>query len=640
MNLIDTINLIKNNPLDTISKLTNAELDTILKYVSHKYYNTDTPIISDQLFDIVLDKMLQRDPSYHLNGITINKETTKTNLPIWMGSMTKIKDINKWEKEYSGPYLLSNKLDGLSCLLEYKSKSNIIKLYTRGDGKYGQDISSLIPYLNIPNLDGKDDLLVRGELVISKQNYQLFKEEFNNERNLVSGIVNSKKITTEAVHYLDYVVYQLIELNQLIKPTTQFQMLDKMGFKVVNHQIVEKITNSLLSNYLIDNRENGKYLIDGIIVSNDNLYPTNTSGNPKHSIAFKMVLDDQIAESIVTDVIWTPSKDGYLKPRVRIEPVQLNVKIEYLTGFNGKFILDNNIGIGSVIALRHSGDVIPHITNVIKPTIAKMPDIPYQWNDTNVDVVLTNKDTNKDVVIKKINIFFRQLEVKGISLGIYSKLYEDGYKTIKQLLDITINQLKNINTIEEKSATKIYHQFQKSKEKMTLINLMVGSGIFGRGFGLNRIEYILTNYPNILELELENDDLIKEIAKLDGFSSKTSNQFVDNINNFRVFIKDNNLDIITSIETIIVDNNMENTTIFHNYKIVFSGFRDKEMETFIKNNGGKLVNNISKDTNFLVVKDINKKSGKLDEAKRKEIPIYMIDEFNKKYRLSPIITNN
>ena len=117
MNLIDTINLIKNNPLDTISKLTNAELDTILKYVSHKYYNTDTPIISDQLFDIVLDKMLQRDPSYHLNGITINKETTKTNLPIWMGSMTKIKDINKWEKEYSGPYLLSNKLDGLSCLL-------------------------------------------------------------------------------------------------------------------------------------------------------------------------------------------------------------------------------------------------------------------------------------------------------------------------------------------------------------------------------------------------------------------------------------------------------------------------------------------------------------------------------------------
>ena len=72
---------------------------------------------------------------------------------------------------------------------------------------------------------------------------------------------------------------------------------------------------------------------------------------------------------------------------------------------------------------------------------------------------------------KKINIFFRQLEVKGISLGIYSKLYDSGYTTIKQLLDITIDLLKNINTIEEKSATKIYNEFQKSKEKMTLINL-------------------------------------------------------------------------------------------------------------------------------------------------------------------------
>lgn len=634
MDVITTIKSIQHNPLETISNLSNIEIDRILKYVSHKYYNTDKPIISDELFDIILDKMKERDTNYQLNGISIDKETTKTKLPIWMGSMTKIKDIDKWNKEYSGPYLLSNKLDGLSCLLELKS--NNITLYTRGDGKNGQDISSLLPYLNIPKLDGMGDLLIRGELVISKDNYQLFKEEFNNERNLVSGIVNSKKITTEAVNYIDYVAYQLIVSTELIKPTTQFQMLDKMGFKVVNHLIVEEISNSILSQYLLQERDNGPYLIDGIIVSNDGLYPTNTSGNPKYSVAFKMVLDDQMAESIVTDVIWTPSKDGYLKPRVRIEPVQLSVKIEYLTGFNGKFILDNKIGIGSIIALRHSGDVIPHITKVIKPTIAKMPDMDYQWNDTNVDVVLINKEANKDVVIKKLNIFFRQLEVKGISLGLYSKLYDSGYTTIKQLLDITIDQLKTINTIEEKSATKIYHQFQKSKQKMTLINLMVGSCIFGRGFGLNRIEYIITNYPNIMEWEMDNNQLIEEIEKLDGFSSKTSKQFVDNINHFRDFIKDNHLDIITNIETIMVyDSNktIENTTIFNNYKIVFSGFRDKEMETFIKNNGGKLVNNVSKDTDFLVVKDKEKKSGKLDEAINKEIPIYLIDEFNTKYRL-------
>ena len=127
MNLTLTIELLKTNPLDTISNLSNMDLDRILKYVSHKYYNTATPIISDELFDIILDKMKEIDTNYQLNGISINKETTKTKLPIWMGSMTKIKDITKWDKEYSGPYLLSNKLDGLSCLLEFKS--NHIRLY-------------------------------------------------------------------------------------------------------------------------------------------------------------------------------------------------------------------------------------------------------------------------------------------------------------------------------------------------------------------------------------------------------------------------------------------------------------------------------------------------------------------------------
>ena len=78
-----------------------------------------------------------------------------------------------------------------------------------------------------------------------------------------------------------------------------------------------------------------------------------------------MVLSDQIAEAKVVDVIWTPSKDGYLKPRVRIEPINLGgVTIEFATGFNGAFIKDNKIGIGATIEIIRSGDVIPHIKAV------------------------------------------------------------------------------------------------------------------------------------------------------------------------------------------------------------------------------------------------------------------------------------
>ena len=133
----------------------------------------------------------------------------------------------------------------------------------------------------------------------------------------------------------------------------------------------------------------------GVICCNDEIYPRKR-GNPEHAFAFKMVLSDQIAEVKVTDVIWTPSKDGFLKPRVQVEPVILGgVTIEYATGFNAKYIVDNNIGVGAVIKLVRSGDVIPHILAVIRPASEPlMPTQDYTWNDTRVDVILLNKTEN------------------------------------------------------------------------------------------------------------------------------------------------------------------------------------------------------------------------------------------------------
>ena len=91
----------------------------------------------------------------------------------------------------------------------------------------------------------------------------------------------------------------------------------------------------------MDWRTNYEYEIDGIIVSDDNVHPR-VEGNPDHSFAFKMVMSDQVTEAKVVDVLWKPSKDGYLKPRVRIEPVHIGgVKIEYATGFNGNFVETN-----------------------------------------------------------------------------------------------------------------------------------------------------------------------------------------------------------------------------------------------------------------------------------------------------------
>ena len=164
--------------------------------------------------------------------------------------------------------------------------------------------------------------------------------------------MNSKCANNDAIHYLEFIAYQLIDFNhKTILPINELELLKDYGFKVVEYQLIEPISNNLLSDYLLQRRQQSPYLIDGIIVTDNNSYPIISYGNPKHSIAFKMVLNDQTAESVVTDVIWTPSKTGYLKPRVRIEPVQLAVKIEYLTGFNANYIKSNNIGIGSIIEI-------------------------------------------------------------------------------------------------------------------------------------------------------------------------------------------------------------------------------------------------------------------------------------------------
>ena len=98
--------------------------------------------------------------------------------------------------------------------------------------------------------------------------------------------------------------------------------------------------------------------MDGVIVTHNKLYER-TNKNPDHAFAFKMVLSDQTAETFVVDVIWSPSKDGYLKPRIRVDPVQVGgVTIEYTTGFNGAFIRDNKIGVGAKVKLIRSSEVM------------------------------------------------------------------------------------------------------------------------------------------------------------------------------------------------------------------------------------------------------------------------------------------
>ena len=279
----------------------------------------------------------------------------------------------------------------------------------------GKKIDHLIPYLNLPK---QDKLAIRGELIIKENIFQgKYKEQYKNSRNFVSGIVNKKQLTQEDKQRLkdiDFVAYELIEPTNLT-PSQQLNKLQEMNATTVeNIQNItnDKLTNKFLSEKLLEWRSSYHYTIDGIICIQDKVYPR-ISKNPEHAFAFKMVISDQVVEAKVVDVLWTASKDGLLKPRIQIEPVTIGgAKIEYATAFNAKFVEDNKIGVGAVVRLIRSGDVIPHIEAIVTPaSTILMPKQEYEWNETHVDIVLKNKEDDETVKIKTITKFFKTLEV-------------------------------------------------------------------------------------------------------------------------------------------------------------------------------------------------------------------------------------
>ena len=549
----------------------------------------------------------------------------KVKLPYEMWSMDKIKPdtgaLTKWIKKYNSPkqYCLSTKLDGVSGLY---AKG---KLYTRGNGKEGQDVSHLIPYLKLPK---DNDIVIRGEFLISKDNFNKHFKGNANPRNTVSGIVNKLSIDKK-IKYLDFVVYECIEPE--MSPCEQFQFLKDKGVEIALNEKHNNITNEMLSTLLVDWRESYKYEIDGVIVNHDKKYPRK-SGNPDHAFAFKMILSDQIAEAKVIDVIWSASKDGFLKPKIRIEAIELGgVTIEYATAFNASFVKENKLGIGAIVKIIRSGDVIPYIMDVTQPAPeAKMPNEEYKWNKTNVDIILKNASTNKTVLMKSITYFFKDIGVSGLSSGNIKRIMDADYDSIPSILAMTKDDFLEVEGFKEKLATKIHTNIKEAIESTSLPTLMNASNIFGRGLGERKIAPILEAYPDILTSDDDKSDKLENVSELNGMGSITAKAFVDNIDEFITFLHDSNLEYKLN-EGVKVKEYDESHPLYKK-KVVITGFRDSDLEQAIKSVGGEMGSSVSKNTFKVIVKNLDEDSGKADLGKKFGVLITK-DKFKLNYSL-------
>ena len=622
-----------------LESLTEKQLADMVKVANDYYYNTKTSLLTDNEYDIVKEYLERKFPKNNvLSEIGAPIIKNKVKLPYEMASMDKIKpDTNvvvSWMKKYKGPYVISCKLDGVSGL--YTTEGESPKLYTRGDGTVGQDVSHLLKVLDLPKESG---IVVRGEFIIPKKVFdEKYKNDFANPRNLVSGIVNAKTIDSKSKD-LHFVTYEVIR--PVLKPSDQMAKLVELKHEVVRNKTIPEISNDTLSSILVEWRGNYEYEIDGIIVSDDNIYPRH-SGNPDHAFAFKMVLSEQMAEAKVVDVIWSASKDGYLKPRVRIEPIKLGgVTIEYATGFNGKFIEENKIGIGALIQIIRSGDVIPHIKSVtMQAEQPKMPLVPYKWTNTHVDIVLENAGDDITVREKNITAFFVSLEVDGLSSGNVKRIMTAGFDTIAKILKMTKTDFKTVEGFKEKMIEKVFNGIHEKVGKATLLDIMVASNLLGRGLGQRKLKPILDKYPDILNSGESDEDKIKMLRGIEGIGPENAKSFVSNIPTFMAFLKECDLEgkiSMTNVSNAQATNrieeksNIDTSNPLFGKKIVMTKVRDKEIIEYLTKVGAILEDNIKKDTFALIVKTHDDVSNKTKYATEHNIPIMMPSEFREKY---------
>ena len=612
----------------------------VAKYAAEQYYNGEG-VISDKLYDDLFDEIKKRDPKNDFLkkvGFEITGKN-KVELPYYMGSMDKIKisesdRLSKWQKKFNKhDYVIMDKLDGISGL--FVLKNGVKKLYTRGNGTIGQDITHLINTIPSFKFSLSTNIVLRGELIISKKKWEKYTTQFSNARNMVSGLVNSKKINTDIMKDIDFVIYEIMEPR--MRQSEQLKFLAKNKMTHVYYETLDKsdLDFEMLDEILLDRRESSEYEIDGIIIMDDSLHDYNTDGNPDFAFAFKDASEKQTADVVVKDVEWNVSKDGYLKPKLILEPTKLSgVVISNATAFNAKYIVDNKIGPSSVVKIIRSGDVIPHVLEVIKTAKVKMPSVEYKWNETNVDLIATGSKSDEQI-IKELTFFAEKMDIMNLSEGIITNFVENDIDDIFKIINVSKNTLAELPSFKDKMVNKIHENIQTAIEKATLIQFMNATNIFGHNFGHKRLEKIFIKYGNNFIKYMKDhtkDEIYNDVIKIDGFDDITASQFSNLIHEFiKVFEK-----IPNSYQKTILKNSESKVVSekFKGKKFVFSGFRNKEWEDYITENGGELVSSVSKNTSYLVTtkKDYDEGStSKVIKAKEVGVQIVIKEEFEKKF---------
>lgn len=596
--------------------------------------NDSESFLTDAQYD-ELEKMLRsiNPKNPFLTAVGSDVRGGKVNLPHPMGSLDQVYEgetikwieANGWLNE---TFVISDKQDGTSALNRH-AKGKLQIAYSRGNGFQGADITRHMSRIKALPAKAKLNADVRLEVIMADSVFEALRAEaeaeggrtYKNPRNYVAGRMNASESPDSFYDNVKVIATSIVE--PLMSKSDQFRVLEEAGYEVTPY-ITKKgheLTDDFLIAYLNERRAKSPTAIDGIVIDLDNLAIVETltrkssSINPISSKKFKVGSEDNVAIATVKAVHWNPSKAGYLKPRVEIDPVDLvGVTITYATGFNAKFIRDNMIAPGAKIQITRSGDVIPFIQKVVEPAAqwaepSESDFGPLEWTDGQVDLMMTDTTNNRAVQIEIINSTFGTtgLDVPHLREGSIEKLYDAGLTTCAQIIRADEATLKA--AAGDSAGTKIYNGLKLKLGNVELGILAGATSLLGRGIGRRKMTKVIEALGN--DPILNGTVTVQDIAKLEGFESRTAQTIVDNLPKFLDFLKG-----IDGYYTLVAPKEKITGGDLDGITVVFTGIRDKDLEAKIEARSGRIGSSVNKDTTYLVAKDPSGNSSKLVKARQ------------------------
>lgn len=647
------------------------ELKNILNNASNHYYN-GTSIMTDKEWDLLYDEyeklekesgiILSNSPTQNV-GFEVISKLEKIRHDSKMLSLEKTKDISALsEFIQNNKALLSFKLDGLTVVISYNN-GTLLSAVTRGNGEIGEDITHNAKYFsNIPlTIPYNKKLTIRGEAIISYSEFERINNEiinvddkYKNPRNLCSGTVRQLDNEICKNRNVKFIAFKVIENENFKNDSEQehLMFLNKLGFEVVEHAIVDKDNIALQVENFKNKINNYDYPSDGLVLTFDSISYGEKLGirskSPRNSIAFKW--QDEAVESTLIDIEWNPSRTGLINPIAIFEPVEIEGTIvEKASVHNVSIVKELELGIGDTLQVIKANMIIPQIldnetrsSNCIIPTECPCCNGKTEIikNDTCEVLICTNPDCSAKLVGKIVHFCSRDaMNIEGLSEATAERFVEKGL--LKNLSDIyKLHEHKNIITRMEgfgiRSYNKLIEAIEKSK-KCYMNNFLYGLGInqIGRTASKNISKNFDYDWFKFEESLSESFDF----RVLEDFGDKANESIYNWYSNVSKDICAGyhdmcRLSIIMDFQKPDININKSNNDKIKGLTFVITGEVEhyknrKELQEEIEKLGGKVSGSVSAKTNYLINNDVTSTTGKNQNANKLGVKIISEKEFLK-----------